>query len=331
MTTITDFIGNLSAILWASVKLLFVISSNLNVYYLASSALVVGLFWLTRPAMRDRASSFIAYLLPARVFLHPSSLLDYKNYFVFMLLRAFYFGVMIVTGTAVASLVSELFTRLFGSAPFAAPMWLALAVITFVEFMLLELGYWVAHRLMHEIPLLWEFHKTHHAAEVMTPATAARVHPVDDILVGNASAVFGGFGLGLCTFLFGMDAHPLTLLEYNVVYYAYLLTFFHLRHSHIWIAFDGWLGHILHSPAHHQIHHSEAPRHAGKNLGYCLVCWDWAFGTLHVPTEQDRQSLSLGIGPEGAEYRTLSDLFLLPFWKAAMLFRPRRQIVHPAE
>jgi sterol desaturase/sphingolipid hydroxylase (fatty acid hydroxylase superfamily) len=49
-----------------------------------------------------------------------------------------------------------------------------------MQVVLFDLGYWIAHRTMHEIPLLWEFHKTHHAAEVLTPLTAARAHPIED-------------------------------------------------------------------------------------------------------------------------------------------------------
>ncbi len=322
MDTFLEFLAAFPLTLWGSVVMLFRPESNLNIFYLSSSALVVAAVWYASPAVRTRASSLAAYLLPARVFLHPSALLDYKNYFVFLLVRVFYFSTMVVTGTMVANAFAVHLSDIFGSNPLVeASMWTVLAVTTVVEFLTLELGYWVAHRIMHEIPFFWEFHKTHHAAEVMTPATAARVHPVDDMLVANASGVFGGLGLAICMQVFGREAQTFTLLQYNAIYYAYLLTFFHLRHSHVWIACTGWLGHIVQSPAHHQIHHSDAPQHAGTNLGYCLVIWDWAFGTLHVPTEEDRRNLAFGIGPEGKDYRTLSDLYILPFVK---LLRPLR-------
>jgi sterol desaturase/sphingolipid hydroxylase (fatty acid hydroxylase superfamily) len=32
---------------------------------------------------------------------------------------------------------------------------------------------------MHRIPVLWEFHKVHHSAEVLTPISLYRAHPVD--------------------------------------------------------------------------------------------------------------------------------------------------------
>ena len=54
----------------------------------------------------------------------------------------------------------------------------------------------------------------------------------------------------------------------------------HLQHSHMWIAFRGMLGRIFVSPAHHQVHHSDNPKHFDKNFGSCLALWDWMFGTL---------------------------------------------------
>jgi len=321
MSSLTELIDALPDILWSPVGLLFDVGSNLNIYYLATAALCGALFWIASPAMRARASSLTAFLLPRHVLLHRSALLDYRNYAVFMIVRVFYFAIMVVAGASVAAGFASLLAALIGTPGWQAPIWLSLAVATVIEFLLIELGYWIGHRLLHENPLLWEFHKTHHAAEVLTPATAARVHPVDDIVMANATAVFGGLGLGFCVWLFGGDTHPFTLLQYNAIYYFYLLTFFHLRHSHIWISFGPLLNRVLQSPAHHQIHHSDAPQHAGTNLGYCLAVWDWLFGTLHVPTEHDRRQLSLGIGPEGADYRTLRALFILPFLKAALLFR----------
>ena len=72
--------------------------------------------------------------------------------------------------------------------------------------LLFDLGYWIGHRAMHEIPLLWEFHKTHHAAEVLTPVTSARSHPVDDLIQMNAIAATSGLGYGALVYLFGETA-----------------------------------------------------------------------------------------------------------------------------
>ena len=74
-----------------------------------------------------------------------------------------------------------------------------------------------------------------------------------------------------------------------------MLTWGHLRHSHIWIPFQGLAGKLFQSPAHHQVHHSTDPRHFDKNLGFALAVWDWAFGTLHIPA-REREVSEYGVG-----------------------------------
>ena len=81
---------------------------------------------------------------------------------------------------------------------------------------------------------------------------------------------------------------PFTLLNGNILTMMFLLTYGHLRHSHMWIAFTGIAGRILQSPAHHQLHHSANPAHFDKNLGFALALWDWAFGTLAIPGQDAR-------------------------------------------
>jgi sterol desaturase/sphingolipid hydroxylase (fatty acid hydroxylase superfamily) len=64
----------------------------------------------------------------------------------------------------------------------------------------------------------------------------------------------------------------------------------------------------VHSPAHHQIHHSTDPRHFDRNLGYALSIWDWAFGTLWVPERRGRVRL----GCDEAAHVGVADALLRP-------------------
>jgi len=96
----------------------------------------------------------------------------------------------------------------------------------------------------------------------------------------------------------------------------FLITYGHLRHSHIWIPFRGWLGKILISPAHHQIHHSTNPAHFNKNLGFALSFWDWVFGTLHIPAKE-REVEVFGVGEAQGDFDTAARSFWRPFVRAA--------------
>ena len=44
------------------------------------------------------------------------------------------------------------------------------SIATLAIFMAYELAYWLDHYLSHRVPLLWEFHKVHHTAEVTLTA-----------------------------------------------------------------------------------------------------------------------------------------------------------------
>jgi sterol desaturase/sphingolipid hydroxylase (fatty acid hydroxylase superfamily) len=91
---------------------------------------------------------------------------------------------------------------------------------------------------------------------------------------------------------------------------AFLLTYGHLRHSNMWIAFSGVAGRILQSPAHHQLHHSANPAHFDKNLGFALALWDRAFGTLAIPAKA-REPIVFGVGGE-APLRSALAAFVRP-------------------
>jgi sterol desaturase/sphingolipid hydroxylase (fatty acid hydroxylase superfamily) len=292
--------------------------SSFNLLFVGLTLLFCAAIYALNARRPLRLRTLRRFLLPRRIFLHASARLDYKYYVIATALRAGMLGSMVISSAAVAGAVIAALNGAFGaSAPLAVPLYVILPLATVVQVVLFDLGYWVAHRTMHEIPLLWEFHKTHHAAEVLTPLTAARAHPVEDLIQTNFVAATLGLGYGVLVYLFGETAQPLTLLETNVVFFFYFLTIFHLRHSHIWLPIRGWLGYIIQSPAHHHIHHSTASRHLGKNLGFCLSMWDWAFGTLYVPDR--REELEFGLGHESAQFSSVKELLLRPFHNAARL------------
>ena len=138
-----------------------------------------------------------------------------------------------------------------------------------------------------------------------------RQHPIEIIAFSNVIALLTGSVFGIMTYAFGHGVQPYTLLNANIVLMAFLLTIGHLRHSHMWIPFKGLAGRLFQSPAHHQIHHSNQPRHFNKNLGFALAIWDWLFGTLYVPEKYER--ITFGVGAEHVDFNTVLKSFALPF------------------
>ena len=288
-----------------------------NAWMLAGSlAFAMAWFALRRPKRAfARARAVLAAAFPARVWLHRSSLLDVKLFFLSSFLIASGALGQLVTGGKIAGALDDGLVRAFGPSPFASEASVPVALAMTVGYVLVvDLAYWYAHWIMHRMPAMWEFHKLHHSAEVMTPLTEWRQHPVELLLFPAVIALFMGAFYGAMTYLFGAAAQPFTWFNLNALMLAFMATTLHLRHSHFWLPATGWLGYVIQSPAHHQIHHSDQDRHYGKNLGLVLSVWDWAFGTLYIPNE--KETLAFGIGEEGHSHDGALSAYWIPIVKA---------------
>jgi sterol desaturase/sphingolipid hydroxylase (fatty acid hydroxylase superfamily) len=199
-------------------------------------------------------------------------------------------------------------------------------VFTLLTILALDAGLFVAHWLQHRVPLLWEFHKVHHSAEVLTPITAYRMHPVDSLLTGWLSGLTTGALHGVFVYLCADGPGIYLILGLNAGLFAFYLAGYNLRHSHLWLAYPRALSHLLISPAQHQIHHSRDPRHFDRNMGFIFAFWDWMAGTLYVP--QGREKLQFGLG--GKEHKSFDGviaLYLLPLRNVARRLRGARKAV----
>lgn len=127
-------------------------------------------------------------------------------------------------------------------------------------------GYWI-HRWYHRNPILWEFHRVHHAQTELTFVTSFRNHAVEQ-LVSNIVLFVPLMVLGLPLWYWP----PAVLLQF---------VFEGLQHSDLKWRY-GWLYRIFVSPVFHAIHHSpERPRH-DSNYGKILSVWDYLFGTISM-------------------------------------------------
>lgn len=281
--------------------------------FVASSLLLaIGIYAVRRPGVALRE-----FLFPARLYRTRAFRLD----LLFAISNQACYGVLVV-GAALGADRAAAALRLAADRLGVAPPELAFgplpaAALALSLFLARDFGVFAAHALQHRLPLLLAFHKVHHTATVLTPVSALRAHPVDDIF-GHAlsasltAAVAAGF-----RFLFGDAVTSDTLASTGVAVFWFHLAGHHLRHSHLWLSYGPWLGRLLVSPAAHQIHHSRAERHWDRNLGQFLAIWDWLFGTLYLPGREP-EPLAYGMSEqEDARFTTLPRLYLLPFADAA--------------
>ena len=268
---------------------------------------------------RVRARTIVRALFPHRIAVSPSHAADVGYFFFNIFVFGIVFGWALLSYQVLSNFVIDRLVSAFGAAqPTALPDVVARAAITAALFLAYELGYWIDHYLSHRVPFLWEFHKVHHTASVLTPLTLFRVHPVDSVIHGNILAVVMGVTNGAMNYLFGKTTYQYAITDTNAILVLFVHAYVHLQHTHLWIPFRGVLGRILLSPAHHQVHNSSNPVHFNKNLGSCLAVWDWLFGTLHIPAREP-EKLHFGVAPADqahADPHTIAGALLEPLYRA---------------
>jgi sterol desaturase/sphingolipid hydroxylase (fatty acid hydroxylase superfamily) len=322
----THLMQLVGAILSFVASKLFALVLSPGTFSLASlvSALCVAMLFLGLKRRRRplRLRVLLRALFPRRLRRSRSARADVAFFFFTFFLVGLLFGWAVVSIHVIDNGINQLLSANFGAQPMRLGGWTATVLMTFVLFVAYELGYWIDHYLSHNVPFLWEFHKVHHTAEVLSPLTNFRVHPVDTIVFNNILAVVMGIAGGFAHFLLGRGASPLAVADSNVIVLAFFFLIGHLQHTHFWIAFTGFWGRIILSPAHHQIHHSTDPAHFNRNLGSFLAVWDWMFGTLYMPTKT-RQKLDFGVEPKGREAHTVTGGLITPVLRAASHFTPK--------
>jgi sterol desaturase/sphingolipid hydroxylase (fatty acid hydroxylase superfamily) len=261
----------------------------------------------------DPSKSFRQFAFPKEVYLHRSAIMDYK----FVLFDQLFGGLLFLPFiSGVTYFVYLALSQLLGTSSFHVSRTVALWLVPVYAVLVVDLGYYIGHRLLHVVPFLWPFHEVHHSAEVLSPVTVFRVHPVEDMFNVTVHAVFNALSAAVFTSITDIKVDPYQLLGLNAVPFLYHAVGFQLRHSHIWLSYGPVLDRIFSSPAQHQVHHSEAQRHWNKNFGLIFSFWDVMFGTMYLPREREEIRFGSGSGTDPSDFGTVSKLYLLPFRKS---------------
>lgn len=151
----------------------------------------------------------------------------------------------------------------------------------FIFFIISDFVQWNTHRLLHRMPILWNFHKVHHSVKEMGFAAHLRYHWMEPVVYKSLLyipiAVIGGF-----------DAKDVAIV------YFFAIAIGHLNHANL-----GWdygaFRYILNNPKMHIWHHAKKmPEHVkyGVNYGLTLSIWDYLFKTNYIP--HDGKDVELG-------------------------------------
>lgn len=173
------------------------------------------------------------------------------------------------------------------SAPFALKVALAFFAIEFFS-------YWF-HRAAHRIPLLWQFHSTHHVITQLNGLKALRTHPVDNVLfylVRTAPLMLVGAGLD----------EVITATTFGAILGV-------LSHANVNVSERG-LGLLVNLPGYHAVHHSVELAESNSNFGCHTIIWDRVFGTFRKTLEVPP---TIGVHPVGT--RSIWQELIAPFYK----------------
>jgi len=310
---------------WSDLSQLFGNSQQRLFYGYLLCALVLAFFWLSKKNGLNLKANFIQ-ALGFKQWCSRSALADYQliiiNKAIFLLCLP-----ILVTKLTIATAIFELMHQVFSQRSGLGndiPRGAVIAGFTLFIFVLDDFARFYLHKLMHEIPWLWQFHKTHHSATSLTPLTVMRTHPIEGLIFALRSAVVQGVSIAVFIFFFADKVDLYTVLNVNVLVFAFNVAGSNLRHSHIAIGYWRWLENIVISPAQHQIHHSVQPRHFNKNYGAIIALWDKCSKT-HCYSQTDSE---LKFGLNKKQCHSEHNLYNLYFAAFFDIFSSCKRIIY---
>jgi Fe(3+) dicitrate transport protein len=262
-----------------------------------------------------RSNGSVSEALGLQLWTQPSSVLDLQILITRRLLGII--GLIPAAGGAwlLAVKVATTLDHSFGVPQVPViPQWLLTVGYTLVLFVAWDLSRFILHMLMHRVPFLWQFHQVHHSAEVLTPLTFHRVHPVESIFYSLRSVGTTGIMAGVTFWIFRGSAVEFTLLGVHGIGLILNAVSGNLRHSHVWLRFGPKIEQWLLSPAQHQLHHINEPAYFNCNYGTWLALWDRVLNTLIVAPE--KRSGTVGLSKPNHDPRNLVSAITAPLLSA---------------
>ncbi|MBA6391973.1 sterol desaturase family protein [Colwellia sp. BRX10-3] len=181
------------------------------------------------------------------------------------------------------------------------PNWLGITL----SVLLLDLMIYWQHRLFHLVPMLWRFHKVHHADSHIDASTGLRFHPVEIVL----SILLKG----VAVLLLGVPAVAVIIFEVALNGFALF--------NHANIRLPRWLEYplraILITQVLHRIHHSQVLDETNSNYGFSVSWWDRLFGSYKSQAKKRDEDLDIGLKsyPPNNKSAGFMSLLKMPFGK----------------
>jgi len=142
--------------------------------------------------------------------------------------------------------------------------------------------YWY-HRLHHQIPWLWRFHRTHHSASYMGMSMASRQNAFYTIFFSQiyVTSALVYLGLGASAILVTTIKSGITILAHSSIPWDKPFYKYKVLHPVAWV-----LERLISTPATHHAHHAatadDGVGYYKGNFGNMFFLWDVIFGTALI-------------------------------------------------
>ncbi|MBO9619480.1 MAG: sterol desaturase family protein [Niabella sp.] len=171
-----------------------------------------------------------------------------------------------------------------------------------VSFMLLDLGEYGYHVVMHKIKKLWMIHAIHHSDEVVDISTTLREHPAENIIRLSFTLVW---------VLLSGTTFWMFMLRQMIQSVAALFAHMNCR---IPDRIDRVIGLVFITPNLHQVHHHYKRPFTDCNYGDVMSIWDRIFGTFRQ-IEPDQLVFGVDTYMEQTTATNFMGLIKAPFQK----------------
>jgi sterol desaturase/sphingolipid hydroxylase (fatty acid hydroxylase superfamily) len=170
---------------------------------------------------------------------------------------------------------------------------------------------YLQHVMFHAVPLLWRFHRMHHADLDFDVTTGLRFHTCEMLI-----------SLGVkITAILALGPPALGVLVFEVLLTSTAM----FNHSNVRLpkALERLVRAILVTPDMHRVHHSIVPAETNSNFGFSLPWWDFLMGTYRARPAAGDDGVVIGLPDQRDPRRTawLPLMLALPFTDR----RPRLQ------
>ena len=158
-----------------------------------------------------------------------------------------------------------------------------LALELLVDIVVLDLFMYCWHRINHEIPLLWRFHKVHHLDETLDSSSAVRFHFIEVLLSALLRAAV----------MVALDINFLSIVVFELVFAISVI----YQHSNTEFSnkAEKLLALVVITPKLHWTHHHQSLPYTNSNYGSVLSIWDRVFKSRYEMPAASRKELPIGL------------------------------------